>query len=978
VSQVQQTSPGAAEQRIQGQAWLKRLALLAILLLAVATRTHALDGQSIWSDEGLSIYRAGQSIPGILSNTITLDGLESRDTNPPLYFLLLGLWQRAAGESIFALRYVSVLAAVMSVALLYQLGRRVFGRLTGIVAAFLLALSPFHIWMSQEIRNYTLLLLFNLLSVYGLLRYADSQGRPGSWRWVLLWGAAGVAGIYVHFFGALVLAFGGLGLLWLWLARLRQEGRWRPSRRLVVVLLLAGLIGLPILWTGFARFRVEQQIDFVFVPLQHLASHALSAYSTGLIQTFVQPLWRVLPAILLAFIGGLAGVISLRRRGRPELMWLILGYLLVPFLLLFTLSMISPIYNGPRHLLMGLPPFLVLVAAGLVLPWSMPNAGRQQWLWARRGLWAALAALLGLWLVINQAQWLQTQFTSQSLVKDDFRGLATYLSQVAQDEDVIILHDAISRPMFEYYYDGKATWTAIPAFGQHDPEAALAELQAAAAGAQRVWFVSEPEPRTGFPRQLLSQWAEENWPAFSSQRFPWLWLRIKLDGYAPQPTVDRLPAEAIAMAQHWGNELSLHGLEAPVAARAGSYWQPTLYWSRGEADPQGYRLSLRLVDGSGEVWMQSDQPLWPTYPPDQWSEGALIRHQPIIQLPAGLPPGDYQVRLRLVREGVLQPLFAGDEVEIQLLPSLAVAAATYPEDKEALPAHTLVEATLGGEIELVGFSLNGEAFKPGHVAPIQVLWRAQRAPDKDYILRIQLMDAQGEVISEHSGQPTQADYPTSRWQPGEYLLGQAQLVVPATAEAGGHTIRLALLDPKTGEALRSGLLPGNTHVTLGELLVSPWPLETEFPPISRPLRADFGQPAAIALHGYELVHEDGRAVAGIRPGDQLALTLFWRSLSDGISPSQSVFVHLMDEVGQIVAQGDGLPVNGFRPTTSWRQGEVIVDRHLLAIPGDLAEGTYALWIGFYDPDTFQRLAAAVDGQPLANERLLLDELQVLP
>ncbi|MGD2078662.1 MAG: glycosyltransferase family 39 protein, partial [Chloroflexota bacterium] len=264
-----------AHDRPQGKnAWLI-VALLAILLLAMAVRIHKLDGQSIWNDEGLSIYRASQSLPAILANTITLDGVDSRDTNPPIYFLLLSLWRSAAGGSIFALRYMSVLAAVVSVAVFYQLGRRALNRPTGVIAAFLLALSPFHVWMSQEIRNYSLLLLFNLLSVYGLFRYADQQGKRGAWRWLVLWGAAGVTGIYIHFFAALVFAYGALAVLWLWLRRLRQKRDWRPSRLIVAVLVVVGLVSLPILWTGFSRFRVEYQIDFVFVPLQHLISHAL-------------------------------------------------------------------------------------------------------------------------------------------------------------------------------------------------------------------------------------------------------------------------------------------------------------------------------------------------------------------------------------------------------------------------------------------------------------------------------------------------------------------------------------------------------------------------------------------------------------------------------------------------------------------------------------------------------------------------------
>ena len=97
------------------------------------------------------------------------------------------------------------------------------------------------------------------------------------------------------------------------------------------------------------------------------------------------------------------------------------------------------------------------------------------------------------------------------------------------------------------------------------------------------------------------------------------------------------------------------------------------------------------------------------------------------------------------------------------------------------------------------------------------------------------------------------------------------------------------------------------------------------PSIPNSLRADFGQPPLIELHGYDLA---GLSVDEASPGDNLELTLFWRSLSESITTSYSVLVHLTDETGEIVAQGDGRPASGFRPTTSWRQGEVIVDAAL--------------------------------------------------
>ena len=99
-------------------------ALIALALLALALRGYRLEAQALWSDEGLSLYRSNLSLMELVSNTITVDGVDTRDTNPPLYFLLLHLWRRAVGDTIFALRYLGVLAGVLSVPLIFVLGKQ--------------------------------------------------------------------------------------------------------------------------------------------------------------------------------------------------------------------------------------------------------------------------------------------------------------------------------------------------------------------------------------------------------------------------------------------------------------------------------------------------------------------------------------------------------------------------------------------------------------------------------------------------------------------------------------------------------------------------------------------------------------------------------------------------------------------------------------------------------------------------------------
>jgi hypothetical protein len=111
-------------------------------------------------------------------------------------------------------------------------------------------------------------------------------------------------------------------------------------------------------------------------------------------------------------------------------------------------------------------------------------------------------------------------------------------------------------------------------------------------------------------------------------------------------------------------------------------------------------------------------------------------------------------------------------------------------------------------------------------------------------------------------------------------------------------------------------------------------------------------------------------------GGVLSLALVWQSLALA-NESYTVFVHLADENNELIGQGDSQPDRGFRPTTSWLPGEVIVDEHDLTIRPDAPPGRYLLWIGFYHPESGQRLPIFVDGVRQPDERLLLQEV-VLP
>jgi hypothetical protein len=93
--------------------------------------------------------------------------------------------------------------------------------------------------------------------------------------------------------------------------------------------------------------------------------------------------------------------------------------------------------------------------------------------------------------------------------------------------------------------------------------------------------------------------------------------------------------------------------------------------------------------------------------------------------------------------------------------------------------------------------------------------------------------------------------------------------------------------------------------------------------------------------------------------DGLQLILYWQA-ERPLDQNWTVFVHLMDSVGTLVAQRDRQPRDGHYPTSVWDQGEVVDDRHFLALP-NLSDGVYQVVVGLYSTESNQRLPV-LDGE----------------
>jgi hypothetical protein len=120
-----------------------------------------------------------------------------------------------------------------------------------------------------------------------------------------------------------------------------------------------------------------------------------------------------------------------------------------------------------------------------------------------------------------------------------------------------------------------------------------------------------------------------------------------------------------------------------------------------------------------------------------------------------------------------------------------------------------------------------------------------------------------------------------------------------------------------------------------------------------------------------------RGVDWHRLANTLYVELQWETLQT-VETDYKFFIHLLDDDGTLVAQHDGIPGDWTHPTSAWGAGEWFHDK----VPVDLRDapaGTYRLAIGWYAPDSGQRLAGIdASGDPLPDGRLLLDSPVKIP
>lgn len=387
------------------------LGLIMILVFGAALRFLRLDYQSMWFDELYNVRARKLPLVEIVPEVIAAG-------HPPAFIFIAHFWNWA-GSSETAVRSLSALIGVATIAVAYLAGRELFSRNAGLWAAALMACSPFLIWYSRDATSYSWVIFISLLSFYFLAR----SSRRGGWRnwtgYVLITGVAA----FSHFY---MIAFIFACLPVYWILRRARSDRWAwvVSQSAVFAIVVASM--------GIGRAIAGDRTDLSMPVFSRIMDGVFAApivYLQGYVKLFGKPhggtqlsnkYWLL--ALAMVMIAAAAMLIAQKKKWRfPDRGVAAVATTLVLYISTTALlhSMLGG-FNSGRYYAMGAP-LLLLVLAAFVN--SIPK---------KTGI------LTG--VVILAASLFMTTLELKEYRNDDWRGVMSVISKEARPGDRILCY----------------------------------------------------------------------------------------------------------------------------------------------------------------------------------------------------------------------------------------------------------------------------------------------------------------------------------------------------------------------------------------------------------------------------------------------------------------------------------------------------------------------------------------------------------
>lgn len=309
-----------------------KIYFLLILLLGVGLRLYKLGENSLWGDEAIfvffrAIFNSGHFLGNlkILWNLICNEALGNANYG---YSIFSTAWSYFV-KSEFMLRLSSVIFGVTGIIFIYQVGKIFFDKKTGLIAAFILAISPFHIFYSQEFRMYTITPLLALTSVYFLRRFQQN----GRYKFLFGYVISHALNFYTHIVTILVLFAQIIFFLFFKKKYKSLLKKWIMGNLVLMSLIIPGMTLTVI---EFIRnINIETFFSFTITPVSQfkaiqllLPIYTFKNFSIG--YTASPQVW--IPALLLFFILFVWSILNIKDR---EVLYLCLFCLFIPVFIMY-------------------------------------------------------------------------------------------------------------------------------------------------------------------------------------------------------------------------------------------------------------------------------------------------------------------------------------------------------------------------------------------------------------------------------------------------------------------------------------------------------------------------------------------------------------------------------------------------------------------------------------------------------------------
>jgi hypothetical protein len=568
---------------------MRRVFVLAALVgLAFVLRLYKLDAIPLRGDEAFAVrYWAAPPLD-------VLRDQAAREPHPLGTFLGFWAWKSAAGDSVFAMRYLPALGNLIGVAAVAALARRLFhDNRTAYLAALLWAINPFLIWHAQDVRNYALWASFSPLAMWLFLRAADLN-RPRDWA---LYVFAEILALNTFFLEAFFLPVQALYLL------LRHRARPVVRRAVfawavLAVLLIPWFVQIWFLSGSGYEGNTERS-----APLR-LFSWFLPTLLTG--DRLTLP-WNVYLYVTVGFSFAL-----LLRQGIRE-RWL-LAWIAVPALFLLIAGTRMSIFD-PRYLIPITAPLLLVLARTVTSP--APRRIRLA------GYSLALIPILGLSTLV-------TYYRGDHPKSGNWPALAAYLTDRARPGDLIV--QTMADPAFSYYYRGGAAETSLV------PDVSVsAQLISDLNFYRTIWLIGRSPDAETYLSDHMQQVSFDTLRGFSMMQFR---------RWQPSPSEIESPTDIT-----FGDLVRLRGYTVQGPDSGSRSITLLLYWEPLKQAALDYKVFVHLIGPphpDTPLWDQDDHfPLYGATSTQTWDIGALLRdpYHLLMDPALTLTPATYTVEV---------------------------------------------------------------------------------------------------------------------------------------------------------------------------------------------------------------------------------------------------------------------------------------------------------------------------------------------